>query len=148
VSEKSESTKLARINLAAGSRYEHIDLRSLPTFDGELETLVMNPENTMHIDQLPKNVWCGTCSSTTQIQPLVHHYGGTWEQWSFRQDARRNLENDRTWEAYTKLQLFEDGETGHIRPWLSEFVQRNGQELASALLKGVGEVPPRKATWQ
>jgi hypothetical protein len=75
VSEKSESTKLARINLAAGSRYEHIDLRSLPTFDGELETLVMNPENTMHIDQLPKNVWCGTCSSTTQIQPLVHHYG-------------------------------------------------------------------------
>jgi hypothetical protein len=79
---------------------------------------------------------------------LVHHYGGTWEQWSFRQDARRNLENDRTWEAYRKLQLFEDGETGHIRPWLSEFVQRNGQELASALLKGVGEVPPRKATWQ
>jgi hypothetical protein len=72
---------------------------------------------------------------------LVHHYGGTWEQWSFRQDPRREKMKSRTLEAYQKLQGYADGETDHIRPWLSAFVRKHGQELASALLEGVGEVP-------
>jgi hypothetical protein len=72
---------------------------------------------------------------------LVHHYGGTWEQWSFRQDPRREKWNRRTLDAYQKLQGYADGETDHIRPWLPAFVRKHGQELASALLEGVGEVP-------
>jgi hypothetical protein len=72
---------------------------------------------------------------------IVHHYGGTWEQWSFRQDPRRGGMNQRTSDSYKKLQGYADGETDHIRPWLSDFIRKHGQELASALLEGVGEVP-------
>jgi hypothetical protein len=71
---------------------------------------------------------------------LVHHYGGTWEQWSFRQDPRSKKWNRRTLDAYQTLRGYADGETDHIRPWLSDFVRKHGQELASALLEGVGKV--------
>ena len=71
---------------------------------------------------------------------LVHHYANTWEQWAARKDARQTTENNgRTREAWEKLRLVSRHKTDHIRPWLQDFVDLYGADLAKALLHGVGE---------
>jgi hypothetical protein len=67
---------------------------------------------------------------------VVHHYAGTWEQWSHRKDTRGR----RTRENYAKL-MFDKTTEDHIRLWLHEFVDLVGFWQARGLLKGVGEYP-------
>ena len=69
--------------------------------------------------------------------PLVmHHYGGTWEQWSHRRDSR----GTRTKENYNKMAYEDGGVDDNIRPWLRQFVQRMGNVTAQELLRGVGQL--------
>jgi Glycosyltransferase family 92 len=66
---------------------------------------------------------------------VVHHYSGTWEQWSHRKDTR----GKRTWENYQKM-AYDTSTDENIRPWLKLFVDQVGWWTALQLLAGVGEV--------
>jgi hypothetical protein len=66
---------------------------------------------------------------------IMHHYGGTWEQWSHRKDSR----GLRTRENYDKM-AYNKGTDNNIRPWLRYFVQNVGYSVAKDLLRGVGQV--------
>jgi Glycosyltransferase family 92 len=66
---------------------------------------------------------------------VVHHYGGTWEQWSHREDTR----GKRTREAYYRMQYDKQSDDS-IRPWLKRFVQDVGWWTARNLLHRVGEI--------
>ena len=78
--------------------------------------------------------------------PLVaHHYVGTWDQWTFRDDPR-------SWTRkkvgkYQAMAGEEDGVILHqemaATMWLEGFVQLHGVEKAKRLLEGVGYVPPK-----
>jgi hypothetical protein len=69
---------------------------------------------------------------------IAYHYYGTWEQWSYRDDAR----NKRTPEAYAKLS-YNAGADDSARSWLQDFVQEMGHETASRLLEGAGRPGPK-----
>lgn len=71
---------------------------------------------------------------------IMHHYGGTWEQWSHRKDSR----GTRTRENYEKM-TYNGGTDDNIRPWLSYFVQNVGYSIAKDLLRGVGQVESNTA---
>lgn len=60
----------------------------------------------------------------------------SWEQFSYRDDARRGGERSReTWE----FQAADQDETDdNIRPWLDGFVKTHGEKTAKSLLQGVG----------
>lgn len=66
---------------------------------------------------------------------VVHHYGGTWEQWSHREDTR----GKRTREAYDRMQ-YDNQSDDSIRSWLSHFVKQVGWWAARSLLRGVGDI--------
>ncbi len=68
---------------------------------------------------------------------VVHHYGGTWEQWSRRgiSDPR----GKRTREAYDRMKYDKQADDT-IRPWLAAFIKEVGWWKARRLLQGVGEV--------
>ncbi|KAL3923819.1 MAG: hypothetical protein SGILL_001423 [Bacillariaceae sp.] len=67
---------------------------------------------------------------------IVHHYAGTWEQWSHRKDTRGR----RTRENYEKL-MFDKKSDDSIRLWLQEFVNQVGLWQARGLLWDVGVIP-------
>lgn len=67
---------------------------------------------------------------------IVHHYAGTWEQWSHRKDTRGR----RTKEKYALLQ-YDKTTDDHIRPWLQQFVNQVGIWQARNLLRDVGKIP-------
>jgi hypothetical protein len=104
---------------------------------------VVNPHNPIKSLCLPKVKHQHDIITRNVILPLspfvVHHYGGTFPQWSFRRDAR---EHTRKKAHYEQLQNISDGEDDNIRPWLQEFVAKVGYEMARALLDGVGELSP------
>jgi hypothetical protein len=73
---------------------------------------------------------------------LIHHYIGTWPQYSFRQyDAR--LGNERSMAMYWKAAALTDGTSNAIVPWLGGFVRNVGLAEAQRLLAGVGDVSIR-----
>jgi hypothetical protein len=66
----------------------------------------------------------------------ISHYLGSWEAYSFRDDARRGGERSReTWEFQAEDQ---DETDDNIRPWLSGFVETHGHKKAKFLLQGAG----------
>jgi hypothetical protein len=68
---------------------------------------------------------------------VVHHYPGTLEQWTFRDDGRADA---RSPEAYQGLAKRARKLDDSIRPWLQELVRAHGEDLAQLLLEGVGQV--------
>jgi hypothetical protein len=68
---------------------------------------------------------------------VVHHYPGTLEQWTFRDDGRADA---RSPEAYQRLAKRARKLDDSIRPWLEELVHVHGKDLAQSLLKGVGQI--------
>jgi hypothetical protein len=67
----------------------------------------------------------------------INHYLGSWESYSFRNDARRGGERSQEqWEykATTVGDLTDD----NIRPWLDGFVKTHGTEEAQEWLEHVG----------
>ena len=66
---------------------------------------------------------------------VVHHYGGTWEQWSHRKDTR----GKRTRQAYDRMHYNKQSDDS-IRPWLKHFVDQVGWWTARQLLRNVGDI--------
>jgi hypothetical protein len=71
----------------------------------------------------------------------VSHYLGSFEYYSFRDDARQG--GLRTYEIWKKRALETRGEFSHVvRPWLRGFVKLvGGAEVASFLLQDAGKFP-------
>jgi hypothetical protein len=68
----------------------------------------------------------------------VHHYLGTWEEYSFRSDARRS--NDIFTQKAEAASRY--GPNYEIRPWLNTFIQTEGIEKAQQLLvEGASSTP-------
>jgi len=67
----------------------------------------------------------------------IHHYLGSWESYSFRDDARKGTL--RTYDKWFKnSNRTTGGADDEIRPWIVGFVQEFGTTLAQELLKDVG----------
>ena len=69
---------------------------------------------------------------------VAHHYPGTLQQWTFRQDARNWTRNQNAYQGLAKRARKLDDS---IRLWLASFVRTHGQSLAKFLLQGVGQIP-------
>jgi len=84
----------------------------------------------------------GTCPTSVSLNygkiPLgIHHYLGSWESYSFRDDARKGtLRNREVWEERSVKQ--DGGADDEIRPWIQGFVRLVGDEQAKYLLKDAG----------
>lgn len=68
---------------------------------------------------------------------VVHHYGGTWEQWSRRGSS--DPRGKRTREAYDQMK-YDKQVDDTIRPWLAVFVKEVGWWTARRLLHNVGRL--------
>jgi hypothetical protein len=66
----------------------------------------------------------------------IHHYLGSWESYSFRNDARRGGERSREGWEFRASDSEESDDL--IRPWFASFVQRHGHDKAKDLLKYAG----------
>jgi hypothetical protein len=67
----------------------------------------------------------------------IHHYLGSWETYSYRNDSRKGAERSR--EAWEFRALFaKEGPNSDIVPWLQGFVEYYGTEHALQLLEGAG----------
>lgn len=72
----------------------------------------------------------------------IHHYLGSWESYSSREDARKGtLRNVNVWTERSVLQS--GGADDEVRPWLEGFVREVGVETAGNLLR-MGGIPPTK----
>jgi len=68
----------------------------------------------------------------------VHHYIGTWETYSFRNDSRKGAERSREAWEFRAFGSDSGGLCRDIEPWLEGFVQYHGASEASRLLQGAG----------
>ena len=66
----------------------------------------------------------------------VHHYTGSWEQWSFRVDARKDLKWTKTKEKFDATVDQSRMKDNSSQEWLQDFVTSLGEELAKVLLNG------------
>lgn len=73
----------------------------------------------------------------------IHHYVGTWETYSFRNDSRKGAERSReAWEfRATHSGSSVGGKCTDIVPWLEGFLKYYGHATAMQLLEGAG-LPP------
>jgi hypothetical protein len=67
----------------------------------------------------------------------IHHYLGSWEQYSYRDDARDggDAHSYETWQRKGSALVSTDDE---IRPWIGGFVNMVGNATALSLLEGAG----------
>jgi hypothetical protein len=80
---------------------------------------------------------------------LIHHYLGSFQQYTYRENDARSIiaDNGRSPQAYLKNNAIAKPETDdYIRPWLSGFVQQETSPIASQLLHGIGQLDPK--SWQ
>lgn len=67
----------------------------------------------------------------------INHYLGSWESYSFRDDARRGYERSREqWEYKSSSNAVQDDD--NISPWLNGFVESQGLPKAANLLHNIG----------
>jgi hypothetical protein len=83
-------------------------------------------------------------SKDGQSQLRINHYLGSWESYSFRDDARKGFERSREQWEY-KASTNSDQTDDNIRPWLKGFVDLHGPEKAERLLANVGLPPNYKS---
>jgi hypothetical protein len=77
---------------------------------------------------------------------IVHHYVGTYEQFSFREDVRDWARSQETYETYRDDNRYSEVVDDSTCSWLNDFVASQGDDLASDLLAGAGFVPPKAKT--
>jgi len=100
-----------------------------------------------------------------QLPIGIHHYLGSWESYSFREDARQTAETasiartlstsnatyadqrgpppQHGWDSWRARSLAEQGGPSDvIRPWIAGFVDLVGEDEASKLLEGAGGFGP------
>ena len=67
----------------------------------------------------------------------IHHYLGSWEAYSFRDDARKGtLRSREQWERRATMDA--GGADDIMRPWLAGFVESVGNDVALELLRDAG----------
>jgi len=95
---------------------------------------------------------CRTDRTRFDEMPLgFHHYLGSWESYSHRDDARASKSHGRAaWEEKSVLGFSgEDGSavTAHdeIRPWVAGFLAEVGEQPARSLVKGAGVLRFKKS---
>jgi hypothetical protein len=99
-----------------------------------------NPIDRLVNAHRPVMALCSEADMRTLVRQasfVAHHYPGTLEQWTFRDDGRAWTRNQ---EAYTGLAKRARKLDDSIRPWLQDFVNVHGEDLAHRLLQGVGQV--------
>jgi hypothetical protein len=81
---------------------------------------------------------CPPATVTMRVSPIiVHHYLGSWESYSYRDDARKGNEKNRLiWDYRSTLQ--DGGANDEVRPWIQGFVRLVGEDAACQLLRDVG----------
>jgi hypothetical protein len=87
--------------------------------------------------QLIGNVHCSSKLTTHNILG-IQHYMGSWESYSYRDDARRGKEHSRkrfTDRSKVRAVMKDD----ELRPWVKGFVDHVGEPLARHLLQDVGK---------
>jgi hypothetical protein len=105
--------------------------------------LEIAPQGTAHRPFRHESL-CQHAFPPTQVLPLViHHYLGSWEAFSYRDDARKGgLRSREKWEARSVLK--EGGKSDDAVSWLSGFVAWLGPDQARSLLAGAGLPPDYK----
>ncbi|CAJ1957897.1 unnamed protein product [Cylindrotheca closterium] len=67
----------------------------------------------------------------------IHHYLGSWESYSFRDDARKGtLRRRDIW--LSRAESEQGGSDDEIREWIAGFTKATGDDLARELLSGAG----------
>lgn len=107
-----------------------VDVAKIPFTSFEIEQ--SDPHRPVRDYCSQDGVWIKNVNSPL----VVHHYVGTFQQWSFRLDPRgvRSVEN---FEAYSTLNVSQDNS---ISDWVEAFVAEMGMVRARALLTGAGRI--------
>lgn len=116
-----------------------IDLSRVPSTSIRLDEVDVHRPimNCCTIDEM----WINIVES-----PLVlHHYVGSLEQFTFRNDPRTGKHTVETYAAYQDVN-FSTVHPWDSRQWLIDFVRVMGLEKASYLMQGVGEVEQNAST--
>jgi len=110
--------------------------------------LSKTPRNWLHKSDPHKMVKsaCGKhVRGSGELAPfIVHHYAGSWEEFTFRNDIRKMAKSQG---AYNKLRkLYTQEEDDNARGWLRPFIDQVGLEKARFLLQGVGQLGNKTLT--
>lgn len=115
-----------------------------------------NKSLLVHNSHLPVKGHCKMLyfkPKSIQALPIrLHHYLGSWESYSCREDARENTAANRSVFAHS-YEKWEAGALVHqgvpddqVRPWIKGFVQMVGNEAAKTLLEGAGDLSQCKGS--
>lgn len=118
----------------AGPGKSIIDLARLRYIDLFHEDITGNPhrplENICPFDQMyPKKSGL-----------MIHHYLGTFEQWTYRTDSRGDSHRWGRYAVMRSPQKIQESDT--VNRWLEGFIESVGDAEASRLLQSVGELEP------
>jgi len=82
--------------------------------------------------------WDNKITNYSEVPVGIHHYLGSWDAFSCRDDARMGTwrHSEFKWKRNAELQA--GGADDNVRPWISGFVKLVGEEQAKVLLQGVG----------
>jgi hypothetical protein len=102
------------------------------------DTLVFHPDNiNAHMPLKTKCPFTWFRMESKESPFVTYHYSGSWEQWDYRNDFRTKRKRELFKGLKFNINEYQDDS---IRPWLGEFVGRNGHELAHQLLQGAGQL--------
>ena len=68
----------------------------------------------------------------------IHHYLGSWEIFSYKDDVRNSFKRSKDWWMKKATQNVSGGPDDEARPWLNGFVKLVGEDAALYLLEGAG----------
>ena len=86
-----------------------------------------------------------SCTYSAIIQQNLADYLGSWEQYSFREDARKGTKRNEKWIRHS-LQKG-GGVDDEVRGWIAGFVELVGEAAAIDLLRDVGLPQNLTSTW-
>eukprot|EP00977_Amphora_coffeiformis_P012177 scaffold2997_cov182-Amphora_coffeaeformis.AAC.7 len=98
-------------------------------------------ESDININKIPESVheilpYCGLSQAVSQDLPMIYHYAGTLEQFSYRDDVRNEKERKKHNFRGNHADLLDTS----LSSWIGDFVRLVGPDEARYLLDGVGEV--------
>jgi len=84
------------------------------------------------VELIPKNLYF-----TFLLHAGIYHYLGSWESYSYREDARDGYL--RSYDKWHKISIMKaGGSDDYMRPWIGGFIKVVGEENARYLLQDAG----------